>query len=40
MPDQSAEAILEYVLSSGVNSIELVGDPAKYMLEDLGKMLI
>ena len=29
MPDQSAEAILEYVLSCGVNAIELMGDPAE-----------
>jgi len=29
MPDQSAEAILEYILSCGVNAIELMGDPAE-----------
>jgi sugar phosphate isomerase/epimerase len=29
MTDQSAEAILEYILSCGINSIELMGDPAE-----------
>ena len=29
IPDQSAEAILEYILSCGINSIELMGDPAE-----------
>lgn len=29
MPDQSAEAILGYVLEAGVNAIELMGDPAE-----------
>lgn len=29
MPDQSAEAILQYVLDSGVGAIELMGDPAE-----------
>lgn len=29
MPDQSAEAILKYVLASGINAIELMGDPAE-----------
>ena len=29
MPDQSAEATLEYILSCGVNAIELMGDPAE-----------
>ena len=29
MPDQSAEATLQYVLDSGFNAIELMGDPAE-----------
>lgn len=29
MPDQSAEATLQYVLDSGMNAIELMGDPAE-----------
>lgn len=29
LPDQSAEATLKYVLDSGVNAIELMGDPAE-----------
>lgn len=29
MPDQSAEATLQYVLDSGINAIELMGDPAE-----------
>ncbi len=29
MPDQSAEAILQYILDSGINAIELMGDPAE-----------
>ncbi|AMQ57007.1 sugar phosphate isomerase/epimerase family protein [Algoriphagus sanaruensis] len=29
MPDQSAEATLQYVLDSGISSIELMGDPAE-----------
>ncbi len=29
MPDQSAEAILGYVLDSGINAIELMGEPAE-----------
>jgi sugar phosphate isomerase/epimerase len=29
MPDQSAEATLQYVLDSGVRAIELMGDPAE-----------
>jgi sugar phosphate isomerase/epimerase len=29
MEDQSAEAILKYVLNSGINAIELIGDPAE-----------
>lgn len=29
MPDQSAEATLKYILESGVNAIELMGDPAE-----------
>ncbi len=29
MPDQSAEAILKYVLNSDINAIELIGDPAE-----------
>lgn len=29
MPDQSAEATLKYILDSGVNAIELMGDPAE-----------
>lgn len=29
MPDQSAEATLQYVLDSGVSAIELMGDPAE-----------
>lgn len=29
MPDQSAEAILRYVLASGINAIELMGEPAE-----------
>lgn len=29
MPDQSAEAMLDYVIRSGVNAIELMGDPAE-----------
>jgi len=29
MPDQSAEATLKYVLDSGINAIELIGDPAE-----------
>ena len=37
MPDQSAEAILEYVLSSGVNAIELMGDPAEIYAGRPGK---
>ncbi|MEM9723799.1 MAG: sugar phosphate isomerase/epimerase [Bacteroidota bacterium] len=30
MPDQSAEATLQYVLDSGISAIELMGDPAEY----------
>ncbi|RFS18453.1 sugar phosphate isomerase/epimerase [Emticicia sp. C21] len=29
MPDQSAEAVLQYVLESGISAIELMGDPAE-----------
>lgn len=29
MPDQSAEATLQYVLESGISAIELMGDPAE-----------
>jgi sugar phosphate isomerase/epimerase len=29
MPDQSAEATLQYVLDSGISTIELMGDPAE-----------
>jgi sugar phosphate isomerase/epimerase len=29
MPDQSAEATLQYILDSGINAIELMGDPAE-----------
>jgi sugar phosphate isomerase/epimerase len=29
LPDQSAEATLQYVLNSGINAIELMGDPAE-----------
>ncbi|MDC6387521.1 sugar phosphate isomerase/epimerase [Maribacter sp. PR1] len=29
MPDQSAEATLQYVLDSGINAVELMGDPAE-----------
>ena len=29
MPDQSAEATLQYVLDTGINAIELMGDPAE-----------
>ncbi len=29
MPDQSAEATLQYVLDAGINAIELMGDPAE-----------
>lgn len=29
MPDQSVEAILKYVVDSGINAIELMGDPAE-----------
>jgi len=29
MPDQSAEATLQYILDTGVNAIELMGDPAE-----------
>ncbi len=29
MPDQSAEAILQYVVDSGIGAIELMGDPAE-----------
>ncbi len=29
MPDQSAEATLDYVLDCGINAIELMGDPAE-----------
>lgn len=29
MPDQSAEAILQYVLDAGISAIELMGDPAE-----------
>lgn len=29
MPDQSAEATLQYILDSGVRSVELMGDPAE-----------
>ena len=29
MEDQSAEAILKYILDSGINAIELIGDPAE-----------
>ncbi|MGB5553672.1 MAG: TIM barrel protein [Flavobacteriaceae bacterium] len=29
MPDQSAEATLQYVLDCGINAIELMGDPAE-----------
>jgi sugar phosphate isomerase/epimerase len=29
MPDQSAEAMLKYILDSGVSAIELMGDPAE-----------
>ena len=30
MPDQSAEATLQYVVDSGISAIELMGDPAEY----------
>ncbi len=30
MPDQSAEATLQYVLDAGINAIELMGDPAEH----------
>lgn len=30
MPDQSAEATLQYVLDAGISAIELMGDPAEY----------
>ncbi len=30
MPDQSAEATLQYVLDSGISAIELMGDPAEH----------
>ncbi|TLP72980.1 sugar phosphate isomerase/epimerase family protein [Maribacter sp. ACAM166] len=29
MPDQSAEATLQYILDSGINAVELMGDPAE-----------
>lgn len=29
MPDQSAEATLQYILDSGINAIELMGDPVE-----------
>ena len=29
MKDQSAEATLKYILDSGINAIELIGDPAE-----------
>lgn len=29
MPDQSAEAMLQYIKESGINAIELMGDPAE-----------
>lgn len=29
MPDQSAEATLDYILDSGINAVELMGDPAE-----------
>ncbi len=29
LPDQSAEATLQYVIDSGINAIELMGDPAE-----------
>lgn len=29
MPDQSAEAMLQYILDSGINAVELMGDPAE-----------
>jgi sugar phosphate isomerase/epimerase len=29
LPDQSAEATLKYILDSGINAIELMGDPAE-----------
>jgi hypothetical protein len=29
MPDQSAEATLQYVVDSGLSAIELMGDPAE-----------
>ena len=29
MPDQSAEATLQYILDTGINAIELMGDPAE-----------
>lgn len=44
MEDQSAEAILKYVLDSGMNTIELIGDPAEVFagrpenLMDMSKM--
>ncbi|MEY2904162.1 MAG: hypothetical protein RJA52_178 [Bacteroidota bacterium] len=30
LPDQSAEATLQYVLDCGINAIELMGEPAEY----------
>lgn len=30
LPDQSAEATLQYVLDSGISAIELMGEPAEY----------
>ncbi len=37
MPDQSAEAILGYVLDSGINAIELMGPPAEaYAMKKTG----
>lgn len=44
MEDQSAEATLKYVLDSGINAIELIGDPAETFAGrpdnpiDMGKM--
>tara|TARA_R110002153_G_scaffold2070_3_gene10095 strand:+ start:412 stop:1458 length:1047 start_codon:yes stop_codon:yes gene_type:complete len=29
MPDQSAEATLQYILDTGINAVELMGDPAE-----------
>ncbi len=30
MPDQSLEAVLQYILDSGLNAVELMGDPVEY----------